>query len=96
MEHGSLTSRPRVAIVDPNTLAAVGLKQLLQNVMPIMTIDIYGSLAELEAKLQMRLGKAQQQNAPTLSIGASVQQQVVEYNTTITIGRYKKVYTKKV
>lgn len=49
MEHGSLTSRPRVAIVDPNTLAAVGLKQLLQNVMPIMTIDIYGSLAELEA-----------------------------------------------
>ena len=49
MEHGSLTSRPRVAIVDPNTLAAVGLKQLLQNVMPIMTIDIFGSLAELEA-----------------------------------------------
>ena len=40
------------------------------------------TLAELEAKLQMRLGKAQQQNAPTLSIGASVQQQVVEYNTT--------------
>ena len=38
-----------MAIVDPNTLAAVGLKQLLQNVMPIMTIDIYGSLAELEA-----------------------------------------------
>jgi DNA-binding CsgD family transcriptional regulator len=38
-----------VAIVDPNTLAAVGLKQLLQNVMPIMTIDIFGSLAELEA-----------------------------------------------
>ena len=38
-----------MAIVDPNTLAAVGLKQLLQNVMPIMTIDIFGSLAELEA-----------------------------------------------
>ena len=41
--------RPKVAIIDPNTLAAVGLKQLLQNVMPIMTIDTFGSLAELEA-----------------------------------------------
>ena len=30
-------------------LAAVGLKQLLQNVMPIMTIDAFGSFAELEA-----------------------------------------------
>jgi len=41
--------RPKVAIIDPNTLAAVGLKQLLQNVMPIMTIDTFGSFAELEA-----------------------------------------------
>ena len=41
--------RPKVAIIDPNTLAAVGLKQLLQNVMPIMTVDTYGSFAELEA-----------------------------------------------
>jgi len=41
--------RPKVAIIDPNTLAAVGLKQLLQNVMPIMTVDIFGSFAELEA-----------------------------------------------
>lgn len=41
--------RPKVAIIDPNTLAAVGLKQLLQNVMPIMTIDAFGSFAELEA-----------------------------------------------
>ena len=42
-------SRPKIAIIDPNTLAAVGLKQLLQNVMPIMTIDTFGSFAELEA-----------------------------------------------
>ena len=41
--------RPKVAIIDPNTLAAMGLKQLLQNVMPIMTVDTFGSFAELEA-----------------------------------------------
>ena len=41
--------RPKVAIIDPNTLAAVGLKQLLQNVIPIMTVDNYGSFAEFEA-----------------------------------------------
>ena len=44
-----MTNRPRVAIIDANTLAAVGLKQMLQTVMPIMTVDCYGSLAELEA-----------------------------------------------
>jgi DNA-binding NarL/FixJ family response regulator len=42
-------NRPKVAIIDSNTLAAVGLKQLLQNVMPIMTIDTFGTFAELEA-----------------------------------------------
>jgi len=41
--------RPKVAIIDPNTLAAVGLKQMLQNVMPIMAVDTFGSFAELEA-----------------------------------------------
>ena len=41
--------RPKVAIIDPNTLAAVGLKQLLQTVIPIMTVETYGSFAELEA-----------------------------------------------
>ena len=43
------TGRPKIAIVDANTLAALGLKQLLQNVMPIMTVDIFGSFAELTA-----------------------------------------------
>ena len=42
-------TRPKVAVIDPNTLAAIGLKQLLQNVIPIMTVDTYGSFAELEA-----------------------------------------------
>ena len=41
--------RPKVAIIDPNTLAAVGLKQMLQNVIPIMTVDTFGSFLELEA-----------------------------------------------
>ena len=41
--------RPKVAIIDPNTLAALGLKQMLQTVMPIMTVDTFGSFAELEA-----------------------------------------------
>ena len=41
--------RPKIAIIDPNTLAAMGLKQLLQHVMPIMTVDTFGSFAELSA-----------------------------------------------
>jgi DNA-binding NarL/FixJ family response regulator len=42
-----MEGRPKVAIIDPNTLATMGLKQLLQNVMPIMTVDTFGSFAEL-------------------------------------------------
>ena len=41
--------RPKIAIIDPNTLATLGLKQLLLNMMPIVTIDTFGTLAELEA-----------------------------------------------
>ena len=41
--------RPLIAIIDANTLAVLGLKQLLQNVIPIMTVDTFGSFAELEA-----------------------------------------------
>lgn len=44
-----MNKRPKIAIIDPNTLAAVGLKQMLLNVMPIMTVDTFGSFAELEA-----------------------------------------------
>ena len=33
--------RPKIAIVDANTLVVLGLKQLLQNVMPIMTVDSF-------------------------------------------------------
>ena len=41
--------RPHIAIIDPNTLAVLGLKQLLQNVMPILTIDTFSSMVELNA-----------------------------------------------
>ena len=44
-----MNNRPKIAIIDPNTLSALGLKAILQNVMPIMTVDVYGSLSELEA-----------------------------------------------
>lgn len=43
------SSRPKVAVIDTNTLAVLGLKQLLLNIMPIMTVDTFGSMAELEA-----------------------------------------------
>lgn len=40
---------PKIAIIDPNTLAVLGLKAILQEVMPIMSVDTFGSFAELEA-----------------------------------------------
>ena len=40
---------PRIAIVDPNTLAVLGLTHLLESVMPMIKIDSYRSFAELEA-----------------------------------------------
>ena len=44
-----MTNRPKIAIIDANTLAVLGLKQMLQTAMPIMTVDTFGSFAELEA-----------------------------------------------
>jgi len=45
----SRKERPHIAIVDSNTLAVLGLKQLLQNVLPILAIDTYNSMSELTA-----------------------------------------------
>lgn len=42
MEH-----RPKIAVIDPNTLAALGLKGMLQDVMPIMEVETFGSFTEL-------------------------------------------------
>lgn len=40
--------RPRIAIVDSNTLSSLGLKGILQNVMPIVQVEIFHSFADLE------------------------------------------------
>ena len=37
-----------MAIVDPNTLAVLGLKQILQNVMPIMTVETFSTFQDFE------------------------------------------------
>lgn len=46
--------RPRVAIVDANTLAVIGLRSVLQDVMPIIDVDAYGSFDELQANCPER------------------------------------------
>lgn len=42
-------SRPKLAIIDNNILAMVGLKTILQNVMPIADIETFCTFNELEA-----------------------------------------------
>ncbi len=41
--------RPRMAIVDSNVLAAIGLKHVLEEVMPVMQVEIFNSFTEFEA-----------------------------------------------
>ncbi len=38
---------PRIAIIDSNTLAVLGLKTILQDVMPIMEVDTFNNFGEL-------------------------------------------------
>ena len=45
----AMQQRPKIAIIDPNTLAVLGLKQILQNVLPIMNVETFGSMAEFMA-----------------------------------------------
>lgn len=40
--------RPKIAIIDPNTLSVLGLKHILQNVMPIIDVHAFGSFDELQ------------------------------------------------
>ncbi|MCR4601943.1 MAG: LuxR C-terminal-related transcriptional regulator [Prevotella sp.] len=40
---------PLISVIDPNTLAALGLKQLLQTLVPVIEIDVYGSFSEFTA-----------------------------------------------
>ena len=44
-----MQQRPKVAIIDPNTLSVLGLKQILQNVMPIITVHTFGAMSEFLA-----------------------------------------------
>ena len=43
------SGRPKIAVIDANTLASLGMRQLLQNVMPIMAVHTFGTFAELQA-----------------------------------------------
>lgn len=38
-----VNGRPRIAIIDPNTLAVLGLKNILQSVVPIMEVETFSS-----------------------------------------------------
>ena len=40
--------RPKIAIIDPNTLSVLGLKHILQNVMPIIDVHAFGSFDKLQ------------------------------------------------
>ena len=44
-----MMGQPKVAVVGSNTLALIGLRQLLQSVMPMIGVDTLGSFAELTA-----------------------------------------------
>lgn len=49
MEHPTDKMMPELAIVDSNTLAAIGLKQLLESVMPMMNVRHFYSFETFEA-----------------------------------------------
>lgn len=44
-----MMNNPRIAIVDDNTLASIGMKNLLNSIMPTIEIDSFNSFAELQA-----------------------------------------------
>lgn len=41
-----MNGRPHIAVVDPNTLAVLGLKNILQNIMPIIDVDTFSTFDE--------------------------------------------------
>ncbi len=42
-----MQGRPKMAIIDSNTLSVMGLRSLLQEVMPIVTVDYFNTFDEL-------------------------------------------------
>lgn len=49
MNEEMMKKMPEMAIVESNTLAVMGLKQLLESVMPMMRISSFGTFGEYEA-----------------------------------------------
>ncbi len=43
-----MMSRPKIAIIDSNTLSVLGMKQILQQVIPIMDVHTFSSFEALE------------------------------------------------
>ena len=43
-----MMDRPKIAIIDPNTLSILGLKQILQQVIPIMEVHAFSSFEALK------------------------------------------------
>ncbi len=46
----NIETTPRIAVIDHNTLAAVGLKSMIKTIAPSIEIDIFGTVADLQAK----------------------------------------------
>ena len=46
--HSTLPQQPQVAIIESNTFAAIGLRSLLKDIMPEITVDCFRSFSELE------------------------------------------------
>lgn len=44
-----MMQRPKIAVIDPNILAVLGLKQILQQVIPIMDVETFGLFEDMEA-----------------------------------------------
>lgn len=44
-----MTKEPKIAIVENNTLAAMGLKQLLKTTLPMVHIEVYSTFGEFES-----------------------------------------------
>ena len=71
--YNSGQGRPKIAIIDPNTLSVLGLKHILQNVIPIMTVDSYGSFAEFMAnKPEDYFHYFTAMNIPTSTVSVSI------------------------
>jgi len=70
--------QPKIAVIDPNTLALIGLKQLLQTAMPFMEIDCFNSFGDFA------------QNEPETYVHYFVAMNVVLENRAFFVERRKK------